>query len=115
MEVVIDGMVVAEEVTMVEAWTGLITVGRGEATVVGINMFGVTASQSLGYYNVWVTLPVATLQLLVVCLSSSAFTQTSTGHDLMWRLRSSETESPVCSVTTSGDPGCVACPVMMSL
>ena len=38
MEVVIDGMVVAEEVTMVEAWAGLITVGRGEATVVGINM-----------------------------------------------------------------------------
>ena len=51
MEVVIDGMVVAEEVTMVEAWTGLITVGRGEATVVGINMFGVsvcvTVSQSV--------------------------------------------------------------------
>ena len=42
MEVVIDGMVVAEEVTMVEAWAGLITVGRGEATVVGINMLAVS-------------------------------------------------------------------------
>ena len=34
-------MVVEAEVTMVEACTGLITVGRGEATVVGINMFTV--------------------------------------------------------------------------
>ena len=41
MDVVIDGMVVEAEVTMVEACTGLITVGRGEATVVGINMFTV--------------------------------------------------------------------------
>ena len=49
MDVVIDGMVVAEEVTMVDACTGLITVGRGEATVVGINMFGLYVS-SLGYY-----------------------------------------------------------------
>ena len=44
MEVVIDGMVLAEEVTMVEACAGLITVGRGEATVVGINMFSVSLS-----------------------------------------------------------------------
>ena len=42
MEVVILGMVVAEEVTMVEAWAGLITVGRGEATVVGINIFSLS-------------------------------------------------------------------------
>ena len=49
MDVVIDGMVVEAEVTMVEACTGLITVGRGEATVVGINMFGLYVS-SLGYY-----------------------------------------------------------------
>jgi len=47
MEVVIDGMVVAEEVTMVEAWAGLITVGRGEATVVGINMLGVSVCGSV--------------------------------------------------------------------
>ena len=49
MDVVIDGMVVEAEVTMVEACTGLITVGRGEATVVGINMFTVCV-ESLGYY-----------------------------------------------------------------
>ena len=42
MDVVMEGMVVAEEVTMVEACTGLITVGRGEATVVGINIFSLS-------------------------------------------------------------------------
>ena len=92
MEVVIDGMVVAEEVTMVEAWAGLITVGKGEATVVGINMFGVSLWQSvsqsqpggsLGYYNVWVTLAVATLQLaLRVCPPQLSHSRYRPRHDV---------------------------------
>ena len=53
MDVVIDGMVVAEEVTMVDACTGLITVGRGEATVVGINISVVTKLLLFGLRLPW--------------------------------------------------------------